>query len=104
MYGPVYLKSKANLITCSKILRLYIQFSFDVFFKRFKNLILLQAPWTIFKSGIVGQTRQLIRIFAERIMFRVVKTKTMPQGNKTGITEAEREMIGRWITQGARVN
>jgi len=35
---------------------------------------------------------------------RVVQTKTMPHGNKTQITENERELIGAWIEQGADVN
>ena len=34
---------------------------------------------------------------------RVVVTKTMPQNNKTNITEEERQMIGCWIQQGAKV-
>ncbi len=55
-------------------------------------------------NGIVFDTPEQIAKMSERIKFRVVQTKTMPQGNKTGITEMEREMIGRWIAQGARVN
>jgi uncharacterized membrane protein len=27
----------------------------------------------------------------------------MPLGNVTGMTEAERELLGRWIRQGAKV-
>jgi uncharacterized membrane protein len=38
----------------------------------------------------------------EKILNRAVHTKTMPQGNKTGITDEEREKIGRWIAQGAK--
>ena len=55
-------------------------------------------------NGIMFDTPEQIAKMSERIMFRVVQTKTMPQGNKTGITDAEREMIGRWIAQGARIN
>jgi uncharacterized membrane protein len=36
-------------------------------------------------------------------MVRAVQTKTMPQGNKTGITDPERELIGHWIDQGAKI-
>ncbi len=35
------------------------------------------------------------------IMQRVVITKTMPQNNKTNMTEAERDLIRCWIDQGA---
>ena len=41
---------------------------------------------------------------ADRIMVRAVTTKTMPQANKTGITEEEREILGAWIEQGAKTN
>jgi len=30
-----------------------------------------------------------------------VLTRTMPPANKTKITDVEREMLGRWIAQGA---
>ncbi len=55
-------------------------------------------------DGIMFETSQQISKMSERILFRVVQTKTMPQGNKTGITEAEREVLGRWIGQGAKVD
>jgi uncharacterized membrane protein len=37
----------------------------------------------------------------DKIMLRAVNTQSMPQGNKTGMTVEEREIIGRWIAQGA---
>lgn len=40
---------------------------------------------------------------AHRIRFRAVESKTMPLGNKTGITEAERETLRAWIDQGASI-
>lgn len=55
-------------------------------------------------NGIAFDHPAEISKMADRIMFRVVQTKTMPQGNKTGITDEEREMIGRWIQQGALIN
>jgi uncharacterized membrane protein len=36
-----------------------------------------------------------------RIRERAVVTRTMPPANKTRITDAERELLGRWIAQGA---
>jgi uncharacterized membrane protein len=52
-------------------------------------------------NGLMFDTPEQIQKHADRIMVRAVQTKTMPQGNKTNITEEEREMIGRWIQQGA---
>ncbi|HEX7415292.1 MAG TPA: urate hydroxylase PuuD [Bacteroidia bacterium] len=40
--------------------------------------------------------------FSERINQRVVITQTMPQANKTGITQAERDIIACWIENGAQ--
>lgn len=37
----------------------------------------------------------------DRIMVRAVVTKTMPQNNKTGMTDQERNLIKRWVDQGA---
>jgi uncharacterized membrane protein len=54
-------------------------------------------------NGVMFDTQEQIVKMKDRIMFRVVQTKTMPQGNKTGITEIERELIGRWIAQGASI-
>ena len=55
-------------------------------------------------NGIIFETPQQIVKQSERILFRVVQTKTMPQGNKTGITEVERSLLGRWIAQGAKLD
>jgi uncharacterized membrane protein len=35
---------------------------------------------------------------------QAVVTKVMPMNNATHITEAERALIGKWFTDGARVN
>jgi uncharacterized membrane protein len=43
---------------------------------------------------------ELVR-WAQRIRERAAVLKTMPLANKTGMTEAERELLGRWVEQGA---
>ena len=48
-------------------------------------------------------TPQDITKLSDKIMQRVVITKTMPQNNKTGITPEERETIRCWIVQGAKI-
>jgi uncharacterized membrane protein len=54
-------------------------------------------------NGVVYDTPQDIVKLKDKIMQRVVITKTMPQNNKTNITQAERDIIGCWINQGAIV-
>jgi uncharacterized membrane protein len=54
-------------------------------------------------NGIMFDTPEQIKKMSERILVRAVQTKTMPQANKTGITEEERTLIGDWIEQGAKI-
>lgn len=55
-------------------------------------------------NGIILEIPEQIVKQSDRILFRVVQTKTMPQGNKTGITEEERSLLGRWIAQGSKLD
>jgi uncharacterized membrane protein len=48
-------------------------------------------------NGLMFDTEEQILKVKDRIFFRAVQTKTMPQGNKTGITDEERQMIGSWV-------
>ncbi len=52
-------------------------------------------------AGVSFDDPANIKRLAERIEVRAVETKTMPLGNKTGITEEEREVLRRWIAHGA---
>ncbi len=54
-------------------------------------------------SGITFDTPEQIQALALRIKARVVDSQTMPFGNKTGMTEEERALLGRWIEQGAKI-
>lgn len=53
-------------------------------------------------NGVVYDTPNDIVFKKDLIMQRVVSTKTMPQNNKTGMTEKERDIIRCWIEQGAQ--
>jgi len=53
-------------------------------------------------NNIMFDTKENILKYAERINQRAVITKTMPQGNKTGITQEERDAIACWIENGAK--
>lgn len=52
-------------------------------------------------NGVMYDTPDDITRKKDLIMQRVVNTKTMPQNNKTNMTEKERDMIRCWIEQGA---
>lgn len=52
-------------------------------------------------NGVMYDTPNDIVKKKDLIMQRVVLTKTMPQNNKTNMTEAERDLIRCWIEQGA---
>lgn len=52
-------------------------------------------------NGVTYETPESIQKLKDKIMQRVVVTKTMPQNNKTNITQKERDMIRCWIDQGA---
>ncbi len=57
--------------------------------------------WTAPPNGVVYDTPEDIANMTDKIMQRVVVTKTMPQNNQTGMTPEERELIRCWINQGA---
>ncbi|HNR55157.1 MAG TPA: hypothetical protein PKJ19_08325, partial [Flavobacteriales bacterium] len=58
--------------------------------------------WTTAPNGVMYDTPEQISAMADKIMTRAVRTRTMPQGNKTGMTEEERTVLKRWILQGAK--
>ncbi|OGX83931.1 hypothetical protein BEN48_03865 [Hymenobacter glacialis] len=61
----------------------------------------------VFKSppnGVVYDTPEDIIRLKDKIMQRVVVTKTMPQNNKTHMTDEERDILRCWIEQGALNN
>ncbi len=54
-------------------------------------------------GGIAFDTPEQISARAAAIEEQAVRTRAMPLGNVTGMTDAERELLGRWIAQGAKV-
>ncbi|MEP7164521.1 MAG: urate hydroxylase PuuD [Ferruginibacter sp.] len=57
--------------------------------------------YTAAPNGIMYDTPLDIVKLKDKIMQRVVITRTMPQNNKTNITQKERDLIRCWIDQGA---
>ena len=60
--------------------------------------------YVIAQKGIMFDTPQQIVQHQVKIMQQAVSTTTMPQGNKTKITMEERALIGKWISQGAKLD
>ena len=59
--------------------------------------------WHNAPNGVMYDTPEQIQAMADKIMTRAVSTRTMPQGNKTGMTDEERTVLKRWILQGAQI-
>jgi uncharacterized membrane protein len=57
--------------------------------------------YSVAPVGVMFDTPEEIYARLARIKERAVVTRTMPLANKTHITDAERELLGRWIAQGA---
>jgi uncharacterized membrane protein len=52
-------------------------------------------------NNIKFDDKKNIKMYSERIKVRAVIQKTMPNGNKTGMTQEEREVLAKWLMQGA---
>ena len=59
--------------------------------------------YTAAPNGVIYETPLQIQQYKDKIMQRVVVTKTMPLNNKTNITQKERDAIRCWIEQGASI-
>ena len=60
--------------------------------------------FTLAPNGVKFETPAQLKQYAARIKERAVVTRTMPLGNKTAITDDERELLGRWVNQGAPID
>lgn len=52
-------------------------------------------------GGVTFDTPESVVRLAERIRVRAIETRTMPVANTTGMTDAERDLLARWIAAGA---
>jgi len=64
-----------------------------------------QQPTKVAKApkGVKLDTPAEIEEQADAIEQQAVQTKAMPLGNLTNMTQAERDLLGRWIAQGAKI-
>jgi uncharacterized membrane protein len=53
--------------------------------------------------GLMLDTPQEIQRYAPDVKGQAVDSTAMPLGNATGMTTAERRLLGRWIDQGAKI-
>lgn len=60
--------------------------------------------WKSAPNGVMYDTPEQIQNMADKILIRAVRSKNMPQGNKTNMTEDERNVLKRWILQGAKID
>jgi uncharacterized membrane protein len=54
-------------------------------------------------KGVKLDTPEEIKAQAGAIAQQAVQSKAMPLGNVTGMTQPERDLLGRWIAQGAKI-
>lgn len=54
-------------------------------------------------NGVTFDSPASIQIYAQRIRLRAIEARTMPLANKTEMTDDERDVLRRWIDQGAHV-
>ena len=59
--------------------------------------------FTAAPAGVMFDTPQQIQASAPRIYAQTVATQIMPLGNLTQMTPAERELLGAWISAGAKL-
>lgn len=62
------------------------------------------SDFTAAPAGIKFDTPAEIAKMAGRINILAVQQHVMPLANRTGMTDAERVLLGRWIAQGAAIN
>ena len=60
--------------------------------------------WIDAPNGVMYDTPEQIKSMSEKIMDRAVRSNSMPLGNKTNMTDDEREILKRWIMQGAKID
>jgi uncharacterized membrane protein len=62
-----------------------------------------QPGFALAPDGVLLDTPQHIVANAARVREQAVTTHAMPLGNTTGMTDAERTLVGTWIDQGAKI-
>jgi uncharacterized membrane protein len=61
----------------------------------------IDETFTVAPAGVMFDTPDQIKHWAERIKARAVTLENMPFANKSGMTLEERQTLGAWVDQGA---
>ena len=59
--------------------------------------------FSVAPNGVMYDTGAEIQKYKDKIMQRAVLTQSMPLGNKTNMTQEERDILRCWIDQGAQI-
>ncbi len=59
--------------------------------------------FSVAPNGVMYDTGAEIQKYKDKIMQRAVLTQSMPLGNKTNMTQEERDLLRCWIDQGAEI-
>ena len=60
--------------------------------------------WKVAPNGVMFDTPEQIVKLKDKVLNRVVITKTMPQANKSGMNQKERDLVEIWLYQGAKTD
>ena len=55
-------------------------------------------------GGVLLDTPERVKAAAPRIQQQAITTQAMPIGNLTKMTDEERQLLGRWLADGASIN
>ncbi len=55
--------------------------------------------FTVAPLGMILETREQLIQYKDKIKSRAIDSNSMPLGNKTNMTDEERETLGRWLAQ-----
>ena len=62
------------------------------------------AAFVTAPAGLMFDTPMEIKRYKDRIYLQAVASRIMPLGNSTGMTQDERDLLGRWITDGGVID
>ena len=60
-----------------------------------------QAGFAQPPGGVMLETPEQIAKWVPKILQQVIVAKVMPPGNLTGMTDEQRDLLARWVAQGA---
>ncbi len=61
------------------------------------------AGFSAAPAGVIFDSAEQIKLLSPRIHAQSIATQAMPLGNVTQMTQAERDLVGQWIAEGAKI-